>query len=219
MIPPLCFVRAAAAQTAMALSTVSLSVSAAVAETATETVTSAYTPFDVDKCPHRQGGEVEDYGEWRCPGYAGIPVVMTAGDQRVYISYGARAKREVAAGETLASFNGEGRTIEWRIARAADGRDRPFATIMRWTTARVVDDPKIKDGTYRGQVLVVTRLNPGGVCHVGYVDGRENSEASVLARKIADEHARAFRCGKDKPIVLGNKGPGFSSPHGASDDK
>ena len=103
-----------------------------------ETIASAYTPFEVDKCTHRKGREVEDYGEWRCRGYAGIPVVMTAGDQRVYVSYGAAAKREVAAGETLASFNGEGKTIEWRIARAADGRDRPFATIMRWSTTRAV---------------------------------------------------------------------------------
>jgi len=74
-----------------------------------ETISSAYTPFDVDKCRHRKGREVEDYGEWRCPGYAGIAVVMSAGDQRVHISDGASAADEPAAGQTLASFNGEGR--------------------------------------------------------------------------------------------------------------
>ena len=178
-----------------------------------ETIASATTSFDVDKCAHRKGREVEDYGAWRCPGYAGIAVVMTAGDQRIYVSYGGRARREVAAGETLAAFNGEGKTIEWRITRATGGASRPFATIMRWSTTRVVDEAVAKDGIYRGQVLVVTRLGPGGVCHVGYVDGRENADADDLARRIADQHARTFRCGEDKPIVLGRKGPGFSPPY------
>ena len=52
-------------------------------------------------------------------------------------------------------------------------------------------------------MLVVTRLGPGGVCHVGYVDAKANPDANELARKIADEHARTFKCGKDKRIVLG----------------
>jgi hypothetical protein len=195
--------------------------SAAVAET----ISSAYTPFDVDACRHRKGRDVEDYGEWRCVGHAGIPVVMHAGDQRIYVSYGARASDELAARETLASFNGEGKTIEWRIAGTdagsgagkGTGTGRPFATIMRWSTTVVVDEAQAKDGLFRGQVLVVTRLGPRGVCHVGYVDGRANPNANDLAREIADRHARAFRCGKDKPIVLGEKGLGFSPPYGPAD--
>jgi hypothetical protein len=63
-------------------------------------------------------------------------------------------------------------------------------------------------------VLVVTRLGPGGVCHVGYVDGRANANANELAAQIADQHARIFRCGRDKPLILGDKGPGFSGPYG-----
>jgi hypothetical protein len=190
-----------------ALALVGLLASSAIAET----IESATTPFNVDKCPHRRGREVEDYGEWRCVGYAGIPVVMTAGDIRVYVSYGAKARSEPAAGQTLAASNGEGKQIEWRMARGADAKPKPFATIMRWTTS-VVDDTR-KDGVYRGEVLVVTRLGPGGVCHVGYVDGRQNPNADALAREIADQHARTFRCGKDKPIVLGDRGPGFSQPY------
>ena len=85
---------------------------------------------------------------------------------------------------------------------------------MRWTTAVPVDDPKVANGIYRGEVLVVTRLGPGGVCHVGYVDARQNADAIRLAREIADQHARTFRCGKDKPIVRGDRGPGFSRPYG-----
>ena len=183
-----------------------------------ETIESATTPFNVDKCPHKEGTEPEDGGSWRCPGYGGIAVVMAEGDSRVYVSYGPRASREPAASQTLGALNGEGTSIEWRIVRGRDGKRRPFATIMRWTTAVVTDDPKVEDGTFRGEVLVVTRLGPGGVCHVGYVDGRQNANADDLAREIADRHARGFRCGKDKPIVLGDKGPGFSGPYGERDE-
>ena len=183
-----------------------------------ETIAHAATRFDVDQCRHKQGREPEDYGEWRCAGYAGVAVVMTAGDQRVYVSYGPHARREPAATQTLGAPNGEGRSIEWRMVRGPGRKGRPFATIMRWTTAVVADDPKVERGVHRGEVLVVTRLGPGGVCHVGYVDGRQNPDANTLARAIADRHARGFRCGKDKPIVLGDKGPGFSEPYGGGRD-
>ena len=183
-----------------------------------ETIDHAATRFDVDKCRHTQGREPEDYGEWRCAGYAGVAVVMTAGDQRIYVSYGPHARREPAATQTLGAPNGEGRRIEWRMVRGPGRQSRPFATIMRWTTAVVADDPKVERGVHRGEVLVVTRLGPGGVCHVGYVDGRQNPDADTLARAIADRHARAFRCGKDKPIILGDKGPGFSGPYGGGRD-
>jgi hypothetical protein len=61
-------------------------------------------------------------------------------------------------------------------------------------------------------VLVVTRLGPGGVCHVGYVDGRANPNANELAQQIADTHARNFKCGTDERIVLGNTTAGLSQP-------
>ena len=80
---------------------------------------------------------------------------------------------------------------------------------MRWSTTVSSGEQPVN-----GQVLVVTRLAPGRVCHVGYVDGRANTDANILARKIADEHARDFRCGIDKAVILGNRGPGFSSPYG-----
>jgi hypothetical protein len=182
-----------------------------------ETIESVATPFDADKCAHKPGQEAEDEGEWRCTGYGGTPILMTAGDARVYISYGAKAAREPAAAQTLAAPNGEGKSIEWRIAREGGRKGRAFATIMGWSTAIPADDPKVENGTYRGEVLVVTRLGPGGVCHVGYVDARQNANAMALAREIADRHARTFRCGKDKPIVLGDKGPGFSGPYGGND--
>jgi hypothetical protein len=175
-----------------------------------QTVASVYTALDLKKCRHTAGKDVEDYGTWSCAGYGGIVVYVSAGDQRSYVSYGPRATTQPAATQTLASFNGQGKTVEWRGERGADGVVKPYATIMRWSTA-VLDDA---EEPVKGQVLVVTRLGPGGVCHVGYVDARANPDANALAQKIADENARAFKCDADKPIVLGNKGPGFSGPYG-----
>src|SRR5262245_43631207 len=160
---------------------------AALASPAAAQVEYAYTPLDLDKCRHKAGEEVEDYGEWRCAGYGGIGVHVSAGDQRVYVSFGRNAANELAARQTLRSFNGEGKTIEWRI-ETAGGKKRPFAAIMRWGTTVTDQNDKQVRGQVRGQVLVVTRLDPGGVCHVGYVDGRANPDANELARKIADEH-------------------------------
>jgi hypothetical protein len=192
---------------------VSLVAAVAVGEASAQTVEYAYTPLDTAKCPRVRGRAPEDYGSWTCKGLGGIAVRVAAGDQRVYISFGPRAKDEPAARQTLASFNSEGKTIEWRIERARDGKTRPFAAILRWNTTISGDQGEI----VRGQVLVVTRLPPGGVCHVGYVDGRANPNANDLAREIADRHAREFRCTGDKPVILGEKGPGFSGPYGGDD--
>ncbi len=158
-------------------------------------VTYAYTQFDADKnCKHRKGRDVEDYGTWTCAGYAGAPVVLSAGNQRMQVSFGRRAADEVAAGETLGSFNDVYKgTIEWRLTRGKNGKPVPYATILRWNYMTSPDDRKSS-----GRVLVVTRLNPGGVCHIGYVDARANPDANEIARKLAVEKARSFVCEKNK---------------------
>jgi hypothetical protein len=166
-----------------------------------QSVTSAYTEIDVRKeCRHREGAVEEDYGDWRCKGYAGVPIWFGAGDQRMYVSFGKKAADEPAAGQTLGPFNDFYKgTIEWRLEGG-----KPFATIMRWNYKTPAE---IDKNTVNGRALVVTRLPPGAVCHVGYVDARANSDANELAREIADNHARNFVCGKDKPVVLGKAGP------------
>lgn len=169
---------------------------------AAEEIFSAYTKFDADKnCRHVPGTEEEDYGSWRCPGYGGQIVYLSAGDQRMTVSFGTSARKaadEVAVRETFPGFNNvyEG-TVEWRIVRRPDGKSRPFATILRWNL-RTAEDAERGDGITTGRMLVVTRLNPGGVCHVGYVDGRIPG-ANDAARKMADEMARKFRCKEDRP--------------------
>ncbi|HEY8124108.1 MAG TPA: hypothetical protein VIF88_01620 [Methylocystis sp.] len=180
----------------------SLVVASGFAPAAAQDVSSAYTSLDVRRdCKHRPGKAVEDYGDWRCKGYAGMPMWFGAGDQRMYVSFGSKAQDEPAATETLAPFNDFYKgVVEWRLANG-----EPFATIMRWNVKRVAD---MENREVRGRALVVTRLPPGAVCHVGYVDALTNPNANELAREIADKHARRFACGKDKPIVLGKTAPG-----------
>ena len=99
--------------------------------------------------------------------------------------------------------------MEWRIETQPDGTLHPFATILRWNVKLESDERETS-----GQVLVVTRLGTGGVCHVGYVDARANPEANALAVEIADSRARTFQCGRDKPMVLGKTMPGLNMPRG-----
>ena len=173
--------------------------SAGLSPAAGQSVSRVYTTFDTKSCRHTPGRDAEDYGSWRCRGHAGVEVVLGAGDQRLRVSFGRNAAREPAARQTFPAFNSVySGTIEWRIERAPDGKPRPFATILRWNVKLETDQ---RDAT--GRVLVVTRLGPGGVCHVGYVDARANPDANALARRIADESARTFRCGRQKRIVLG----------------
>jgi hypothetical protein len=171
---------------------------------AAQTIESVYTDFNIEKCRHVPGTEQEDYGVWYCKGYHGIPIFVSAGDQRTQISYGRNAEKQPAARTTFARFNTEGDKIEWRL-EARGGKKIPFATIMAWNTVYSTDNGDLM----HGHIFVVTTLGKV-VCHVGYVDGEANKDAAELARRIADEHARSFDCKKDKAIVLGKKGPGFS---------
>jgi hypothetical protein len=59
-------------------------------------------------------------------------------------------------------------------------------------------------------MLAVTRLPPGAVCHVAYIDGQANRNANEFARQAADEFARYFKCGKDEVKVIGEKGTAVS---------
>jgi hypothetical protein len=177
-----------------------------------EELKSAYTDFDADTCKHEPGTEEEDYGSWECTGYEGVAVLLAAGDQRMYVSFGkADADDNFALAQTFPAFNDAYKgTVEWRTV---DGR--PFATILRWNVMTGKDSEKDSGPVApSGKVLVVTRLGPGGTCQVGYVDARANPDANELARKIADEHARDFRCGKDQPIVLGKTDPDLALPKG-----
>ena len=146
----------------------------------------------------------DDYAsEHLCRGHAGFVVLKREDDLRENISVGRTAR--AAAGEPAASqgfgpFNSTTGTVEWRLA---DGK--PFAIIQRWRIADN-DDPDKTGRPQTRQMLVVTRLPPGAVCHVAYVDVKANPDANEVARKVADEQARGFDCSKDKAAIAGLRG-------------
>ena len=149
------------------------------------------------------GNGVDDSATRVCPGKAGLVVLVSEDDLRETVSVG--RNRATAAGEPAAEawfgpFSSTTTTVEWR---ALDRK--PFAIIQRWHLADNSDEDK--DGRPVAKpMLAVTRLPPGAVCHVAYVDVKTNSNANELARKAADEIARDFKCGKDEVKVIGVSG-------------
>jgi hypothetical protein len=138
-----------------------------------------------------------------CPGKSGLVVLISEDDLRQTVSVGPNrmaASKEPAAETWFAPFNSTANTVEWR---AVDGK--PFAIIQRWLIADNNDPDKTGSPTSK-PMLAVTRLPPGPVCHVAYIDGQANRNANELARQAADEFARDFKCGKDEVKVVGEKG-------------
>ncbi|WP_223970286.1 hypothetical protein [Bradyrhizobium sp. RD5-C2] len=138
-----------------------------------------------------------------CPGRSGLVVLINEGDLREVVSVGrnrAAAAREPAAQAWFGPFSSTGDTVEWR---AAGGK--PFAIIQRWQIADNSEQDK-KGGPVSRAMLAVTRLPPGEVCHVAYVDVAANPNANELARQAADDFARDFKCGADQVKTIGQSG-------------
>jgi hypothetical protein len=163
---------------------------------------SSYTSTAPRDC-RVSGNGVDDSATRVCPGKAGLVVLVSEDDLRETVSVGrnrAAAASEPAAEAWFGPFSLTTTTVEWR---ALDGK--PFAIIQRWHLADNSDEDK--DGRPVAKpMLAVTRLPPGAVCHVAYVDVKANPNANELARKAADEIARDFKCGKDEVKVIGESG-------------
>jgi len=169
-----------------------------------ETIGSSYTSTAPRDCRVTSAGNGVDDSTIRvCPGKNGLIVLIAEDDLRETVSIGRTrlgASREPAAQTWFGPFNSTTNTVEWR---AANGK--PYAIIQRWHIADNSDQNK--DGRPIAKpMLAVTRLPPGPVCHVAYVDVQANPNANELARKAADELARNFKCGKDKVKTIGNSG-------------
>ena len=172
-----------------------------------QTFSSSYTSTAPKDC--RTVGKPGDNGSTTqvCPGKSGLVVLISEDDLRQTVSVGPNrvaAAKEPAAEAWFAPFNSTAPTVEWR---AVDGK--PFAIIQRWLIADNNDVDKAGTPTSK-PVLAVTRLPPGPVCHVAYIDGQANRNANELARQAADEFARDFKCGKDEVKVVGEKGAAVS---------
>ena len=171
-----------------------------------QTFSSSYTSSAEKDC--RTIGKPKDVSTKQvCPGKSGLVVVISEDDLRQTVSVGpdrAAASKEPAAEAWFAPFNSTGNTVEWR---AVDGT--PFAIIQRWMIADNNDTDKAGIPISK-PMLAVTRLPPGPVCHVAYIDGQANRKANELARQAADEFARDFKCGKDEVKLVGEKGAAVS---------
>lgn len=172
----------------------------------TAEIISSYTSTAKKDCRVVQSpkaGPGEDGFLHICPGVGGLIVYNAEGDLREVVSVGRTRKSasdEPAAQAFFGPFSSTTTTIEWRHAKGGN----PFAIIQRWHLAD--NDDAGPDGRPRTkQMLVVTRLPPGPVCHTAYVDVKANPNANELARQAADK-AAGFRCGKDKVRVEGQSG-------------
>jgi hypothetical protein len=169
-----------------------------------QTIGSSYTSTAPKDCRVTSAGNGVDDSTIRvCPGKAGLVVLVSEDDLRETVSVGrnhAAAAREPAARAGFGPFNSTTTTVEWRTLD-----DKPFAIIQRWHIADNSDEDK-NGRPIAKPLLVVTRLGPGAVCQVAYVDVQANPDANALARKAADDFARGFRCGKDEVKVIGANG-------------
>lgn len=169
-----------------------------------EAITSSYTSTAPKACRMIGKPNAEDGSSTRlCPGKSGLVVLINEGDLREVVSVGrdhAAAAKEPAAQAWFGPFNSTGDTLEWRAAGS-----KPFAIIQRWQIADNSEQDK-RGGPVSRAMLAVTRLPPGEVCHVAYVDVAANPNANELARQAADDFARDFRCGTDQVKTVGQSG-------------
>ena len=176
--------------------------------TAQPLVVSAYRSTAARNCWIDGPGQVEDSPIRVCRGKATLVVLVykgdaAKGDLRETVSVGRNrdeAAKEPAAQTFFGPFNSALPSIEWRITG-----NNPFAMIQRWQIADIVDQTN-GGGSDIKPLLVVSRLPPGAVCPVAYVDAAANPNADELARQAADQIAHDFKCGADEAKVLGAPG-------------
>jgi hypothetical protein len=167
-------------------------------------ISSAYTDLDWKKdcVTYAQAGEGDgDWADLACSGYRGYPVLIAYDDARESLFYGFPPGGDmVSAWESFAGFNSSGPKVEWRIETTGDVVV-PFAVIHR----RSISDPD--DENKPIEVLLVAKVAQMGArdgCTIGLVLATGNPQANDQARKLADEKAKSFACGKDKHTVIGN---------------
>jgi hypothetical protein len=184
--------------------TTALAATLAPCAAAAEDYVTHYTSTATKSCRAvKTGGPDEGtWSIWQCPGIASLTVRVTEDDLRMTVSVArtlAAAEKEAAATQGFSPFNSVNDTLEWRSVKSAAA---PFAIIQRW----LISDQESTDRSGRPLsvgLLVVTRLMP--TCHAAYIDVKANADPNALARRAADETARAFDC-KDKAAVVGQRG-------------
>lgn len=160
---------------------------------------SRLTSIELDQC--RRLSRLKDGGSWMCPGIRGYPIYIAEGDQHQMMAFGPAPQARLSATQTLTPvntiFDGKRRpTVEWRVERLGNGREVPFATIVRYHTTL---------GSEQGEVLVVTKVNQSVSCRLALIDARANPDAMAMARIWTIAEARKRTC-PATPEILGARG-------------
>jgi hypothetical protein len=169
-----------------------------------EELISTYTSTKPQLCrkTHRVIIDGDEYASTRvCPGKAGYTVIVDDDDLRTTVTIGKKGKaKAVIAGGSEGRFSSVHDAVEWR---SVEGAAEPFAIIIRWSF-RDPDDES-KEGKDL-PLLIVARLSPGPICQIAFVDTTAEQDANALARQIADEKARDFKCNTDTAQLVGARG-------------
>ena len=166
-------------------------------------ISSAYTDLDWKKDCVTYAKAEEGEGDWAnlaCSGYRGYPVLVAYDDARESLYYGFPSDDMTSVWESFSGFNSAGPKVEWRIETKGDIAI-PFAVIHR----RSIGNPE--DENKPTEVLVVAKVAQPEAhdgCTVGLVLATGNPQANDQARKLADDKAKSFACGKDKRVVIGD---------------
>lgn len=128
----------------------------------------------------------------RCPGLGGARVTMTSDNASVALGFEWSAKEK--AEDVLRNW-GLGYKLEWRGYRTVRGFE-PYAA-----TIRLLFNESYGAGDR--PVLAVLRVRRGEACLVGLVDVAANPDGYDTARRVADQRAPGFACGRDMPRAEG----------------
>lgn len=151
----------------------------ALAAQAAPRIGSVYTPLDLAACEMIEAIPEGESARRRCPGFAGVPLFVNAGDGRFDVDAGVDNDNF----ESLPNLNDLGARVEWRHTGG-----RPFAIIYRLSNA---DAERPASSTLI--VETIGRVGSPG-CEVGRIDGAL-ADANARARAMADGQARIHRCG------------------------
>ncbi|MBZ9700331.1 MULTISPECIES: hypothetical protein [unclassified Mesorhizobium] len=166
-------------------------------------ISSAYTDLDWknDCVTYAQAGDGDgDWADLTCSGYRGYPVLIAYDDARESLFYGFPPGGDMTSvWESFSGFNSSGARIEWRIETDGD-KAVPFAVIHRRSISNPEDEKKPTDVLL---VSKVAQMDARDGCTVALVLATGNPAANDQARKLADEKARSFACGKDRRTVIG----------------
>ncbi|MBZ9717119.1 hypothetical protein LB519_04605 [Mesorhizobium sp. AD1-1] len=171
-------------------------------------ISSAYTDLDskTDCVTYAQAEEGDgDWAELACSGYRGYPVLIAYDDARETLFYGFPPGGDMTTvWESFSGLNSSGAKVEWRIETKGDTAV-PYAVIHRRSISNPEDEKKPTEVLL---VAKVGQMDARDGCTVGLVLATGNPVANDQARKLADDKARTFACGKDRHTVIG-KVPAF----------